>query len=87
MRAWLNTDNITLSVVRCLEEVGHVTSRVEPKAVALADVADQARSYAAASRSENTRRAYRADWEHFAAWCERRNRSSFPLTPSPWPCT
>jgi site-specific recombinase XerD len=53
----------------------------EPKAVALADVADQARSYAAASRSENTRRAYRADWEHFAAWCERRNRSSLPADP------
>jgi site-specific recombinase XerD len=50
----------------------------EPKAVALAEVADKARSYAAASRSENTRRAYRADWDHFAAWCDSRGLSSLP---------
>jgi site-specific recombinase XerD len=54
----------------------------ESKAVALAEVADQARSYAAASRSENTRRAYRADWEHFAAWCAARGLSSLPAAPA-----
>jgi len=54
----------------------------EPKAVALADVASRARSYAAASRSENTRRAYRADWDHFTAWCAEKGLSSLPADPA-----
>jgi len=54
----------------------------EPKALALAGAADRARSYAAASRSENTRRAYRADWEHFTAWCDARTLCSLPADPT-----
>ena len=44
----------------------------------LAAVADQARSYAAASRSDNTLRAYRSDWDHVTAWCKERGLSSLP---------
>jgi site-specific recombinase XerD len=54
----------------------------EPKEVVLAEVADQARGYAAASRSEATRRAYRADWDHFATWCDGRGLSSLPADPT-----
>jgi site-specific recombinase XerD len=54
----------------------------EPKAVTLADVASQARAYVAASRSENTRRAYRADWDHFIAWCDARGLSGLPADPT-----
>ena len=31
-----------------------------------------------AGASLNTRRAYRADWRHFAAWCEERGRRALP---------
>jgi hypothetical protein len=54
----------------------------EPKAVELADVAAQARAYVAASRSENTTRAYRADWGHFTAWCDGRRLPSLPADPT-----
>jgi hypothetical protein len=30
---------------------------------------DRARAYLDAARSANTRRAYRADWQHFTGWC------------------
>ena len=42
----------------------------------LQDLADRARDYVAAASSANTRRAYAADWKHFAAWCRRQNLSS-----------
>jgi site-specific recombinase XerD len=45
-------------------------------------VAEQARGYVAASRSENTRRAYRADWDHFTSWCGLRGLSSLPADPT-----
>ena len=54
----------------------------DPKTVALLDVADQARTYVDASRSENTRRAYRTDWDHFAEWCDRRGLASLPADPT-----
>jgi site-specific recombinase XerD len=41
----------------------------------------QARAFIEASRSENTRRAYRSDWRHFEAWCGERGLASFPATP------
>ena len=40
-----------------------------------------ARDYARASTSENTNKAYAADWKHFARWC--RLKGTEPLPPSP----
>ncbi len=37
----------------------------------LDQLADRARSYVEAASSVNTRRAYAADWKHFASWCRR----------------
>src|SRR4051812_20893732 len=37
-----------------------------------AALAEKARDYARRSRSENTGRAYRADWRAHAAWCRKR---------------
>jgi integrase len=48
---------------------------------ALRDLAERARSYAEAASSANTRRAYAADWRHFAAWCRREGLD--PLPPAP----
>jgi hypothetical protein len=45
------------------------------------DLTDRARTYIEAASSANTRRAYAADWKHFAAWCRRSNM--FPLPPDP----
>ena len=42
---------------------------------------ETARDYARQATSENTRKAYAADWAHFARWC--RMRGAAPLPPSP----
>jgi site-specific recombinase XerD len=39
-------------------------------------------AYAEASRSANTRRAYRADWNNFCAWCSPRAISALPASAS-----
>lgn len=48
---------------------------------ALDRLVDQARGYAAAATAENTNKAYKADWAHFASWCRRKGVD--PLVPSP----
>lgn len=42
---------------------------------------DLAQSYVGRSRSENTVKAYRADWSHFTAWCSAHDRGSLPASP------
>lgn len=44
-------------------------------------VSRKLRALVAASRSEATRTAYRADWAHFNDWCVASNRPSLPATP------
>jgi site-specific recombinase XerD len=41
----------------------------------------QAREYLRAAKSDNTLRAYRADWKHFSAWCQARGREALPASP------
>ena len=48
---------------------------------ALGVLSDQARTYLDAARSANTHRAYRADWEHFTAWCAIHELAPLPATP------
>jgi len=38
-------------------------------------------SYARESRAPNTRRAYRADWADFTAWCQTQSRTALPASP------
>ncbi|KVK54149.1 integrase [Agrobacterium deltaense] len=47
----------------------------------LASLTERARGYVEAASSANTRKAYAADWKHFAAWCRRSNLA--PLPPHP----
>jgi len=47
----------------------------------LAALGERARDYARNARSENTRRAYEADWRQFAAWLRRQGLD--PLPPDP----
>ena len=44
-------------------------------------LADETRAFLIAAKAENTLRAYRADWEHFQAWCRRHALSWLPATP------
>lgn len=44
-------------------------------------LADRARDYVEAASSANTRRAYAADWKHFASWCRRHGLQMFPPHP------
>ncbi|MDA8586539.1 tyrosine-type recombinase/integrase [Rhodobacteraceae bacterium] len=39
---------------------------------------DQARDYAASATAENTNKAYKADWKHFASWCRRKGIDPLP---------
>ena len=48
---------------------------------ALRDLAERARGYAEAASSANTRKAYAADWKHFAGWCRREGLDA--LAPDP----
>jgi site-specific recombinase XerD len=48
---------------------------------ALAEIADRASEFAHNSKSENTIRAYRSDWNHFQGWCKVHCRSVLPATP------
>lgn len=54
----------------------------EPAALpAPLETLEEARAYLRLARSANTRRAYRADWAGFSAWCEERGRESLPADP------
>jgi len=57
----------------------HAASEHQP--ASLSGLAAQARDYAEAATSANTRRAYDADWRHFTAWCKHENLD--PLPPQP----
>ena len=58
-----------------------VSARPHAAVTPLAADADAARSFADQARSENTKRAYRADWADFTAWCDERAASALPATP------
>jgi integrase len=47
----------------------------------LAEIADRASEFIQQSKSKNTIRAYRADWDHFTAWCKAHVQTSLPATP------
>jgi integrase len=42
-----------------------------PDALALDRLAGATREFLAAAKAESTRRAYRADWDHFETWCRK----------------
>ena len=44
-------------------------------------LAGRARDYVEAASSANTRRAYAADWRHFASWCRRQGLEMVPPDP------
>lgn len=47
----------------------------------LVDPRASVRTYLAAEKSQNTRRAYAADWAHFAAWCGAAGCAPLPAAP------
>ncbi|MRX36929.1 site-specific integrase [Aminobacter sp. MDW-2] len=49
--------------------------------VHLEALANRARDYVEAASSANTRRAYAADWKHFASWCRRQGFALMPPDP------
>ncbi len=44
-------------------------------------IVEKARAYGEAAKAPNTRRAYAADWHHFASWCDGHGLSSLPASP------
>jgi len=48
---------------------------------ALTRLADQTRAFLEAAKAESTRRAYRADWAHFEAWCREHALPPLPAAP------
>jgi site-specific recombinase XerD len=53
----------------------------ESQAARLQDLGAKAASYIDKSKAENTRRAYRSDWQDFAAWCKKYRRAALPASP------
>lgn len=51
-------------------------------AQALTDVLTSAANYAAAEKSDATRRAYRSDWQDFVTWCAKHELQAMPATPA-----
>jgi len=51
-------------------------------AAALDVLAEEARGYADQAKSANTRRAYRADWADFTAWCQTHRLDALPASPA-----
>ena len=49
--------------------------------VPLAEDAARARAFASQAKAANTKRAYRADWADFCAWCDSRGVPAAPATP------
>ena len=47
----------------------------------LLDLAEEARAFAGDARAANTRRAYRADWTDFVAWCADAGLPALPADP------
>ena len=47
-----------------------------------AEIAEKAQAYAAASKADNTRRAYNGDWQIFEGWCQVQGASPLPATPA-----
>jgi len=60
---------------------GELMVAQERAAAALAAVMEQARDYAQLAKAPNTRRAYRADWADFTAWCAAHGRGPLPAAP------
>jgi len=48
----------------------------------LVDPLASVRAYIEAEKSQNTRRAYSADWADFSAWCENAGEAKLPATPT-----
>ena len=58
-----------------------VTLRTSGAVDRLTATAEKAKQYAERARSTNTRRAYRADWNHFAAFCDAHSLMALPAAP------
>ena len=58
-----------------------LTTVKENGSLDLATNLEKARQYLSSSTAENTKRAYRADWQHFLTWCEGRNLAALPASP------
>jgi integrase len=52
-----------------------------PLSAEVPDFLAAAKDYAREASAANTRRAYRAAWENFTAWCEATGRPSLPASP------
>lgn len=50
--------------------------------LALVEAVEAARAYASKSKADATRRAYRSDWQAFAAWCEANSAPALPASPA-----
>lgn len=58
-----------------------VTLRTRGAVDRLTATAERAKQYAERARSANTRRAYKADWNHFADFCDSHGLSALPAAP------
>jgi integrase len=65
-----------------MTELSVVIPSDDPRVLSLYRAEERARHYARESRAPNTRRAYRADWADFAAWCAAHQQTVLPASPA-----
>jgi site-specific recombinase XerD len=53
---------------------------ITEQALEMAEIVSEARDYIAASRAENTTRAYRTGWAQFTTWCDGHGATALPAS-------
>ena len=62
--------------------VGDAPAAVPGSSPGITDALSSAAGYALSEKADATRRAYRADFRHFTAWCEAVGAIAVPATPA-----
>lgn len=70
----MTTDDQSPTPVSLPKGASSLASRLE-------EIGHEATRYLEQSKAKNTRRAYRADWADFSAWCGKYRRASLPALP------
>jgi site-specific recombinase XerD len=62
-------------------KVKHLIPKTEGQLTHLEEVAGRAKEYIGQAKAANTIKAYRSDWNHFAAWCQGQGLDPLPAAP------
>jgi site-specific recombinase XerD len=70
-----------MSIINSAFQEGDMNQLLNQPGSELSTIVEKAREYIGDARSENTKRAYRADWQDFAKWCNSNSYCELPAEP------